>query len=136
MKYLLYILFLFCQPLFGQQDELLKASRQLHSALVTNDSHLPGMLDKSLSYGHSNGWVETKEDLLQNLASGKMKYFDIKEDSVITTGDNNLVNLRFKGAYSVLLEGKQITLILKVLEVWRKDGDQWLLFSRQAVRSN
>ena len=135
MKNLLFILFLFCQPLFGQQEEAIKASRQLHLALVANDNHLPSLLDKYLSYGHSNGMVETKEDLLQNLASGKMKYFDIKEDSVTSSGDLELANIRYKGAFSVLFEGKQITINLKVLEVWRKEGDQWLLFSRQAIRS-
>jgi hypothetical protein len=136
MRNLLLLIVLFSGQLFGQQEAVIKTSSQLHQWQVTNDSHLASLLDNNLSYGHSNGWVESKEEMLQNLATGKMKYIDIKEDSVSAGGDEHLVNLRFKATITAVLNGNQMTLNLKVLEVWRKGKEGWLLFGRQAVRSN
>lgn len=135
MKKLLYILLVLSLPALGQQEELVSVSRQFHEMLVKNDSSLKKILDKDLTYGHSNGWVETKKEMLQNLASGKMKYLEIKEDSVEAVADKKLGHIRFLAQLTAVLDGKTMTLKLRVLEVWRKKEDGWKLFARQAVRA-
>jgi len=90
--------------------------------------------DKALSYGHSNGWVETKTDMLKNLERGYLIYHDIKEDSLLVIVNGNVANARFTADISATLNGKSSSFHLKVLEVWVKKGNRWLLFARQAVK--
>lgn len=103
--------------------------------LVLKDEKLSNMLDKDLSYGHSNGWVETKQELIQNLATGKMKYVEISEDSISSLADKNLGYVRYVSLVSLQMDGKQVNIRLKVLEVWRKKNGNWKLFARQAIKA-
>ncbi|MES2647526.1 MAG: nuclear transport factor 2 family protein [Bacteroidota bacterium] len=135
MKYLLIITLLMSQLAFGQEPGIENISKSFHRMLVSNDSSLAGILDSNVSYGHSNGWVETKQDILRNLASGQMKYVDIKEDSFTASIDNDLAHIRFVALLTYALDGKETTIRLKVLEVWRKKKGNWLLYARQATRN-
>lgn len=90
--------------------------------------------DKALTYGHSNGWVETKTDLIKNLETGYMTYKEYKEDSVQVTVNGNMAHARFIADIAATLNGKEGNFHLKVLEVWVKKGKRWILFARQAVR--
>ena len=90
--------------------------------------------DKALTYGHSNGWVETKADLIKNLETGYMNYNSYKEDSVQVMMNGTMANVRFVADIAATLNGKDGNFHLKVLEVWVRKGKRWLLFARQAVR--
>ena len=122
----------------GQTDEqkLTVTMKEFHQALVSgNTVSINQQTDKVLSYGHSNGWVETKTEMISNLETGYTKYFSIKEDSVTVQINGNMANLRFVGDYNVALKGgTPVTYHLKVLEVWVRKGKRWMLFARQAVR--
>ena len=122
----------------GQTDEqkLTVTMKEFHQALVSgNTVSINQQTDKVLSYGHSNGWVETKTEMISNVESGYTKYFCIKEDSVTVQINGNMANLRFVGDYNVALKGgTPVTYHLKVLEVWVRKGKRWILFARQAVR--
>jgi hypothetical protein len=135
MKHLLAILLLTSQMAFSQKSAIENISRNFHSMLVKNDTNLANILDDKVSYGHSNGWVETKQDIIRNLSSGQMKYVDIKEDSVTTSMDNDLAQIRFVAMLTYALDGKETTIRLKVLEVWRNKKGNWLLYARQATRN-
>ena len=100
---------------------------------LTANSGIEGFLDDSLSYGHSNGWIETKADFLENLGS-KLVYHSVSEDSLRITVHGNIAHARFVGDFNVSLNGKRNTYHLRVLEVWVKSGNLWKLFARQAIR--
>lgn len=125
-------------PAFTQADEekLAVTLKEFHQALVNkNTVSINQQTDKALSYGHSNGWVETKTDMIKNLETGYTKYHSIKEDSLSVVINGNLANARFVGDYTVSLNGgNTVTYHLKVLEVWVRKGKRWILFARQAVR--
>lgn len=135
MKHLLAILLLTAQMAFSQESAIENISRNFHSMLIKNDTNLANILDDKVSYGHSNGWVETKQDIIRNLSSGQMKYVNIKEDSVTTSMDNDLAQIRFVAMLTYALDGKETTIRLKVLEVWRNKQGNWLLYARQATRN-
>ena len=121
----------------AQTDEvkLTTTLKEFHQALVTkNTVSINQQTDKALSYGHSNGWVETKTDIIKDLETGYINYHSIKEDSIQIVINGNLAHARFVGDYNVTLNGNTNTFHLKVLEVWVKKGKRWLLFARQAVR--
>jgi hypothetical protein len=90
-------------------------------------------LDDSLSYGHSNGWIETRSEFLANLG-GKLVYHSVREDSIRVTVNGNVAHIRFSGDFDVSLDGKRNTFHLRVLEVWVKRGRHWKIFARQATR--
>lgn len=124
-------------PLRETAEEKLAATlKSFHQALVIgNTVSLNQQTDKALSYGHSNGWVENKNEMIKNLETGYTKYYSIKEDSLNVVINGNLAHARFVGDYTVSLNGgSSVTFRLKVLEVWVKKGKRWLLFARQAVR--
>lgn len=122
----------------AQTDEAKLATtlKEFHQALVKkNTVSINQQTDKALSYGHSNGWVETKAELIKNLETGYTNYKSIKEDSLQVTINENLAHARFVGDYEVSLKGGEpVVYHLKVLEVWVRKGKRWLLFARQAVR--
>ena len=90
--------------------------------------------DQALSYGHSNGWVETKTEMIRNLETGYLKYQRFKEDSLQVVINGNTGHARFVADINVTLNGRNGDYHLKVLEVWVKKGKRWMLFARQAVR--
>jgi len=116
-------------------EKLKTTVKEFHQALVTrNTGSINQQTDKALSYGHSNGWVETKTDLLKNLETGYMSYLDYKEDSMNVVVNGNVAHARFIADISARLNGNDAKFHLKVLEVWVKKGKRWLLFARQAIR--
>lgn len=91
--------------------------------------------DKALSYGHSNGWVETKSELMKNLETGYMSYHRIKEDSLVVIINDNLASVRFVADIDVTRKDTRVNFHLRVLEVWVKKGKRWILFARQASKT-
>ena len=77
----------------AQSDEkkLTTTLKEFHQALVTkNTVSINQQTDKALSYGHSNGWVETKADVIKDLETGYINYHSIKEDSILVVINGNL----------------------------------------------
>lgn len=118
------------------EEKLTTALKKFHQALVEkNIVSINQQTDKALSYGHSNGWVETKNDLIKNLETGYTSYKSITEDSLQVTINGTVAHTRFVGDYEVSLNGgNAVVYHLKVLEVWVRKGKRWLLFARQAVK--
>ena len=123
-------------PVRGTDEEKLTGTlKEFHQAMVKkNTVSINQQTDKALSYGHSNGWIETKVDMMKNLETGYMNYHSYKEDSLQLRINGNMANARFVADINVTMNGKEGTYHLKVLEVWIRKGKRWLLFARQAVR--
>ena len=109
--------------------------KTFHKALVDkNTVSINQQTDIALSYGHSNGWVQTKTDIIKDFETGYISYQDFKEDSISILINDHLANVRFIADVTATLKGTVSKFHLKVLEVWVKKGKRWLLFGRQAVR--
>ena len=139
MKFVLSILFttsLFIAFAQSTDEEKLTATvKEFHQALIQkNTISINQQTDKALSYGHSNGWVETKTDLIKDLETGYISYQEIKEDSISITINGGMANVRFLADIKATMKGAQNIFLLRVLEVWVKKGKRWVLFARQAVK--
>ena len=135
------IVFLFCLinicGLAQQKSEykLEDKVKQFHIALLKkNYSFIEQHTDKALSYGHSNGWVQTQSDLINDFKNGVISYEKFTEDSITVQTSNNVASVRFIADVEATLRGNAGKYHLKVLEVWLKKGKQWILFARQAVK--
>ena len=138
MKKLL-VIFLVMNVVFANaqtdEEKLTLTLKEFHQSLVKkNTISINQQTDKALSYGHSNGWIETKTDFIKNLETGYMNYYSYKEDSIQVVINGNMANARFVADIASTLNGNNGNFHLKVLEVWVRKGKRWLLFARQAVR--
>jgi len=118
-----------------EEEKLTAALKEFHQALVNkNTVSINQQTDKALSYGHSNGWVETKADVIKDLETGYIVYHSFKEDSLKITINESIANARFVADVRATMNGNDTNVHLKVLEVWVKKGKRWILFARQGVR--
>jgi len=132
---ILFLVFAIYSNAQTDEQKVTTTLKEFHQALVKkNTVSINQQTDKALSYGHSNGWIENKTELLNHLETGYMSYLDYKEDSVNVTVNGNMANARFVADIKAILNGNAGNFHLKVLEVWVKKGKRWLLFARQAVR--
>jgi hypothetical protein len=138
LKQLLTILFFFIVAFANAQtdEEKLTTIKEFHQALVQkNTVSINQQTDKALSYGHSNGWVETKTEVIKNLETGYISYQAYKEDSITVLINGAMANVRFVADITATMKEATNTYHLKVLEVWVKKGKRWVLFARQAVKA-
>jgi hypothetical protein len=118
-----------------EEEKLITTIKEFHQALVQkNTVSINQQTEKALSYGHSNGWVQNKDDIIKDFETGLISYQSYKEDSVNILMSGNIANVRFIADINATLRGNAISNHLKVLEVWVKKGKRWLLFARQAVK--
>lgn len=122
-----------------QTDEakLITTVKEFHQALVQkNTVSINQQTDKALSYGHSNGWIQTKSDMIKDFERGYISYQSFKEDSITVSMNDNMANVRFVADITATLNGTTTinNYHLRVLEVWVKKSNRWVLFSRQAVK--
>ncbi len=137
--YILLLLALFCGVSAIAQDakSLGIAMTDIDKALVAKDSVvLKKLLNKSLSYGHSNGWIETRADVINDLYNGKLTYKSItpKAQNVTVSIEGGTASVRYLADLDVVYGGKPMQLQLHVLQVWVWVGNHWELFARQSVK--
>ena len=132
---ILLLLITTCCSAQSDEEKLTSTIKEFHQALVNkNTGSINQQTDKALSYGHSNGWVETKADMIRDLETAVITYHSIKEDSIAISMNGNMANVRFVADINATFKGNLVNFHLKVLEVWVKKSKRWVLFARQAVK--
>ena len=140
MKKLLFgsfVLFLFNSS-FAQIDSvgLKNAMQQLDKALLQKDETvLKSVLHKDLSYGHSNGWIQSKSDILNDFKSGKLTYNKIENNSsaiIVITKDYATVKTNTDAEGVVI--GTAFNLKLHIMQFWIKTKKGWQLIARQSAK--
>lgn len=117
--------------------ELRKAAESFDRALERKDTAvLNRLLSPKLRYGHSNAWIESKEELKANLFNGKLTYTNITADAatpqIIIEENTGLVRSDVK--VEVTLDGKPLNFHLSVLQVWIYQKGEWRLIGRQSTK--
>jgi hypothetical protein len=139
MRYIFTIFFLFVSVIsFSQVDSisLKKAMSDLDKALVNDDEKvLTQLLNDNVSYGHSNGWVQTKNDIINDLKSGKLVYHKLENISEgVVTINNSWATVRTNTNAEAKMNGNVVQLKLHILQVWLKTKSGWQLIARQGVK--
>ena len=120
---------------FAQTSFLKDAVTKLDKALIAKDTVvLKQLLHKDITYGHSNGWVETKADVIKDLVSGKLAYDKIESKEVKWSVTNDVATMRSTTEVNYRLDDKPGELKLHVLQVWMKTNRGWQLISRQSTK--
>jgi len=120
----------------GDASALPKAIMDLDAALMKKDSvAISRLLHEKLTYGHSNGWIETKEEVWQDLRTGKLVYekIDIKILEIpAVKGETAVVRMKIEVKGKV--NDTAFEMPLHVLQVWIWNEGRWVLFARQSTR--
>ena len=123
---------------FAQVDSvsLKDAMSRLDKALVGKDEKaLSQLLNKDVSYGHSNGWVQNKTEIINDLKSGKLDYDKLENTSLMIAAMNgNWATVRTNTNAEGKLNGNPFQFKLHILEVWLKTSGDWQLLARQSTK--
>lgn len=140
MKKIFTVLVLTLVSVFGfsqskQEKAVADAVEKLKAAMISgNRADIEKMVCDSLSYGHSGGHIDDKKEFVEKLASGKSDFvtMDLSEQTIYVTGKTAIVRHKLNATTND--GGKPGEVHLLVLLVWQKQGGQWKLLARQAVK--
>lgn len=134
-------MFLLSHLSFGQNfnQEIKKSINQFEQSLIQkNVNSLDKILHQNLTLGHSNGWIETKNSLLETLPTSQVSYeefINIDEPEMIFVNEN-LVTLRRNIIAVGTYQSHHFEVNLNVLEVWINEKETWQLLCRQSVEKS
>ncbi|BEP48076.1 MULTISPECIES: nuclear transport factor 2 family protein [Variovorax] len=111
------------------------AAERLRLAMIDpTPAALGALVADDLSYGHSSGKVDTKASFIGDLVAGKSDFVSITitDQTIKVAGDVAIV--RHTLAADTNDSGKPGKVALKILGIWQKQGGEWKMLARQAVR--
>ena len=124
----------------AQQDarikDVAKAVECLRQVMISADSvALDKIAADSLSYGHSSGKVQNKKEFIHSFTSGASVFtaIDFTGQTITISGNTAIVRHILSAATNDAGKGPG-TVKLGVLLVWVKNGKEWQLLARQAVK--
>ena len=137
---LLFCLFFFVgfsQTYSKKEKALLIQVSKLDSLMENNNSKILELFSDDVSFGHSNGWLQNKDDFKKDFESGKVKYQSVKQTELKEFKiKNKFANIRRIIAVKGLYKNETFEMKLSVLEFWIKQKGIWKLWSRQSVKIN
>lgn len=132
-----FFVLLFSLPSFAQskeETELTAKMLSLKTALLKKDSvMLAALLADDVTYGHTNGLMQTKAQLIRSVMSGEQDYKIIEpsDTKIRLYGNTGIVNMKAK--VNLLYNGNPLDFSMLTTLVWIKERD-WKLVARQSVK--
>lgn len=125
-------------PATGQTKEeqgVLDLSRRKFDWLIQGQADsLSLLLDARVEYTHSNGWVQTREEVLNDMKSRKLVYQQVTIKSASARAYGSTVVVTGLGTFEGINSGTSFKLDLRYTEVYVRSGHRWLLVSRHSNR--
>ena len=112
-----------------------KTVKKFIKALKDSDvKTLDAIASPTLTYGHSSGKVENKNQYLETFKSGASDFVKIKitNQTIDVSGSTAIVRHLFDASTNDNNKPGHVTLL--VMTVWQKQGNNWILLARQAVK--
>jgi hypothetical protein len=131
-------LVLTCSSAFAQQAteaDVAKAMDALNAAILSGDAQkLNAITGAQLSYGHSNGRLETKAEFVSSLVERRSVFvkIEISNQKIAMMGDTAIVRNHLSGDTNS--GGKPAHVELDIMYVFRLEGGDWKLIGRQAYK--
>ena len=140
MKKILLFVFIFASIILFSQSKETDVVNQLHKkkfSWMINKKYdsLDLILDSQIKFIHSNGWIQSKTEMIDDLKSGKLNYTAITIEESNTQLYNHTVVVTGKGTFKGLMpDNSEFNIHLLYTEVYVKTKKQWRLVSRQATK--
>ncbi len=130
---------LIAAPALAQQSDqaaVAVAVDALNKAMVARDkAKLEALTAPQLSYGHSAGRIENRQQYVDNVVNGASQFrFINATEQTIEMANSDAIVRHLMIAETQDREGKVTPIRIGVLQVWQKQGSDWKLLARQAYR--
>jgi hypothetical protein len=119
----------------GDEAAVTAAVETLRKGLLEPDkAKLEQVASPQISYGHSDGRVETKEQFINAVMTRKqvVKSLDFPELKMAVVGNAAIARHIYLSQSE--LDGKPTTTRIGALQVWQKQDGAWKLLARQGFR--
>lgn len=126
--------FVAAAPAADEQD-VAKAVDKMTQAMLHKDIAVLGALTSdNVTYGHSSGKVQNKEEFIADIETGRSGFntLEMKNQKIILNGDVALVRNHFSA--EAVNSGKVVPTEIENFQIWQKQKGQWLLIGRQAFK--
>ena len=118
-----------------QETAVSNAVEKLRTAMVSGErAALEAIAADQLSYGHSSGLIETKTQFVEKIASGQSDFVSIEFKNQTISISKKTAIVRHELHAVTNDNNKPGEVHLKILLIWQKQGKEWKLLARQAVR--
>lgn len=118
-----------------EKTQLLGSIDALRNAMMEADTDLlKAHASSDLSFGHSNGHVQTLGEFAETIRSGEevFKRVDLTGRNVKITGNTAVARHHFSA--DIVYKGELKVFELEIVQVWKKT-DRWRLSVRQAYKT-
>lgn len=118
-----------------KEKQVAAAVENLRLAMISGErSALENIASDKLNYGHSSGKVETKQEFVESIASGKSDFVtcDFTEQKITMNGKVAVVYFNLSAKTND--NGKPGEVNLKLMTVWQLEKGGWKMLARQAVK--
>lgn len=132
----LFLLFFTYTGLQAQDTIKVKqAIDRLEKALVEKDSSVvKSLLHERTLFGHSNGWVQNKDEVIRDMNSGYLRYLIIDRQSISIKVDGKFAVVKEWMEVTGIKEGTNFKVKLFVLQQWIRTKKGWQLWIRQSAK--
>ncbi len=117
----------------NSEHYLLSLSKAKFKWMVTkNIDSLKSLLDERLQYVHSNGWIQSKQEVLDDLKSGKLVYREVEVEKATVRMYGQTAVVVGKGRFAGEVSKTPFNMELMYTEVYVQKEPGWRLVSRHA----
>jgi ketosteroid isomerase-like protein len=130
---LLYDIAALAEP--AEEAALDQAVEALRKAILEKDkARLEQLMADQLSYGHSDGRVQTKSEFVEGVMSRKAIIKSLTFPELKVGLADNAAIARHMYASESETDGQASSVRIGVLAVWQKQGGNWKLLARQGYK--
>jgi ketosteroid isomerase-like protein len=117
------------------EASVVQAVEALRKAMLDADrARLEDLTADQLSYGHSGGTIQTKDQFVNVIVRKETIYKSITLSDPVTTIAGNNAIVRHVFSAETESDGKPSTAKVGVMQVWQKQDGRWKLLARQAFK--
>ncbi len=124
-----------CKSNPSQNDQVAAAVDALYVAMVDpNHKQLENLTAKDLTYGHSSGLLENKEQYIESVVNGPFDFIaiDPTNQTISISGDTAVVRHIFIA--EAVNSGEPVAIRIGVLMIFQNQNSDWKLIARQAYK--
>ncbi|MNI19003.1 hypothetical protein D3C73_724240 [compost metagenome] len=121
-------------PSTGEADVAKAVDKLTQAMLKKNIPELNALTAENLTYGHSSGKIQNKQEYIADIETGRsaFKTLEMQNQTINLSGDVALVRNHFSAQ---ALKGEEvIPTEIENFQIWQKQKGQWLLVGRQAFK--
>ncbi|MDY0833772.1 nuclear transport factor 2 family protein [Pseudomonas sp. SED1] len=121
-------------PAAADKDVAVAVDHLTQAMLHKDIPQLQALTANNLTYGHSSGKVQNKQEFIADIETGRsgFKTLEMQKQTITLNGDTALVRNHFSA--QAVNSGVEVPTEIENFQVWQKQKGKWLLIGRQAYK--